>query len=150
MAGDALRGIATYARTTWTPDLTFVTAGDQSIVLSLQYGTYTRIGRLVFILAVLDTSTFTHTTASGGLVVTGLPFTVAGTDRDFIGTCALEGWTAATAAWVVPRVEADQDRIYFQANVSGGARFTLTEAHFLTGASVKVRVQGWYETDALD
>lgn len=65
------RGIATEG--SWTPALTFETAGDQSIAYTTQTGVYLRIGRLYLLQFIVNTSTFTHTTASGRLLITGMP-----------------------------------------------------------------------------
>lgn len=66
-----------FEENTWTPVVTFATAGDVSVAYSTRIGTYVKIGRKVFIELVIVTSTFTHTTASGNLRITGLPFTPA-------------------------------------------------------------------------
>src|SRR5688500_18437413 len=55
---------------TWTPGLTFATAGDQSITLSTATGDYFRIGNLYSCRWTTVTSTFTHTTASGNIQIT--------------------------------------------------------------------------------
>lgn len=72
-----------YEEGTWTPVLTFATPGDLSIVYSTQAGTYTKVGRFLKIDGTIITSTFTHSTASGELRITGSPFTT--------GTTATEG-----------------------------------------------------------
>ncbi len=64
-----------YEEGTWTPALTFPTPGDQSIAYNRQVGTYTKVGRLAHLQLQVRTSTFTHTTATGNLQITGLPFT---------------------------------------------------------------------------
>lgn len=64
-----------YEEGTWTPVLTFSTPGDLTVAYSLRSGYYTKIGRLVSASFVVLASTFTYTTASGNLVVNGLPFT---------------------------------------------------------------------------
>ena len=58
---------------TWSPTLTFATAGDLSVAYSKQTGTYTKIGRFVVASFSITTSTFTHTTASGAFRVLGIP-----------------------------------------------------------------------------
>lgn len=59
----------------WTPTVTFVTPGDVSVVYSVRIGRYIKIGQFVIVWFQIQTSTFTHTTASGSLLITGLPFT---------------------------------------------------------------------------
>ena len=68
-------GSLTYTEGSWTPVLTFATAGNLSVVYSTQVGRYIRIGDQVTAFFDLITSTFTHTTASGNAQITGLPFT---------------------------------------------------------------------------
>lgn len=61
------------AATSWTPVLTFATPGDLSVAYTHQVGRYVRIGPLIVAEFGIQTSTFTHTTASGSLQITGLP-----------------------------------------------------------------------------
>jgi hypothetical protein len=68
-----------YEEGTWTPVLTANTVGDLSVVYATngQQGYYTKIGRQVNVTVLIATSTFTHTTASGLMKISGLPFTSA-------------------------------------------------------------------------
>jgi hypothetical protein len=84
-----------YEEGTWTPVLTFDTPGNASIAYSEQLGVYTKIGRIVFIQASIITSTFTHTTASGNIKITGLPFTTAGPTLIWRGLVRWGGITKA-------------------------------------------------------
>lgn len=56
-----------YEEGSFTPTITFDTAGDLNVVYSTQTGFYTKIGRQVFFSINIQTSTFTHSTASGNL-----------------------------------------------------------------------------------
>lgn len=58
----------------WTPILTFETPGDLSVTYSGQKGVYFKIGSLVIAWFEIITSTFTHSTASGNLQISGFPF----------------------------------------------------------------------------
>lgn len=84
-------GDATISRGTWTPVLTFVTPGDLSVAYAAngQIGRYQKVGRRVTVEFLIVTSTFTHTTASGEMRITGLPFAAA-TITGFQWTGALE------------------------------------------------------------
>ena len=62
----------------WTPEITFDTPGNLSVAYSLQRGYYFVMETIVFVSFQITTSSFTHTTASGNLKITGLPFKVAG------------------------------------------------------------------------
>lgn len=66
-----------YEEGTFTPVLSFVTPGNSVIAYAAQTGNYTKIGNVVYVRLTIQTSTFTHTTASGALRITGLPFTSA-------------------------------------------------------------------------
>ena len=96
-----------YEEGTWTPVLTFATPGDLDVVYTTQVGTYSKIGRDVRVTGNIRTTTFTHTTASGLLKITGLPFTAANvTGLAHFGGFACTGITKATytnfAAVVTP------------------------------------------------
>ena len=64
-----------YEKGTWTPTLTFATAGDLNVVYSVRIGNYQKIGNWVRCMFVAAVSTWTHTTAAGNLHITGLPYT---------------------------------------------------------------------------
>ena len=68
--------LETYATGTFTPAFTFGTPGNLSVVYHKAAGTYTRMGNRVVFDIDLD-FTPTHTTASGFVSITGLPFTRA-------------------------------------------------------------------------
>lgn len=66
----------------WTPGLTLATPGDLSVVLSNSFDAYyTKIGQLVTVNFALVATTFTYTTASGNLLITGLPFLPSPSDN---------------------------------------------------------------------
>ncbi len=67
-------GSAFYREGTWTPVFTCATVGNLAPNYTLQVGTFTRIGRQVTINYELRLAP-THTTASGSVRITGLPFT---------------------------------------------------------------------------
>jgi hypothetical protein len=64
-----------YEEGTFTPAITFATPGDLSVAYSFQVGTYTKIGNRVIASVNIVTSSFSFTTASGTLSITGLPYT---------------------------------------------------------------------------
>jgi hypothetical protein len=82
----------------WTPTLTFVTPGDLVVSFSggAQLGWWRRRGNSVLLSYVLQTTTFTHTTASGGLRVLGNPFTTENVSgKTYLGAFNGEGITKA-------------------------------------------------------
>ena len=86
-----------YEEGTWTPVLTvgFTTAGATTLT-----GTYTKIGRIVFVRASMQAAT-TFTSAGGNTRVTGMPFTSTTTcpvvfarnDLNYPGTGFFDGTT---------------------------------------------------------
>ena len=73
-AGMTIQLLNWYEEGTWTPSVSFTTPGDLAVIYSAQLGKYTRIGNRVFVNCFLTLSSFTHSTASGALVISGLPF----------------------------------------------------------------------------
>lgn len=64
-----------YEEGTWTPTVTFTVPGNVNVAYGTRIGTYTKIGNQVSITFSIATSTFTHTTSTGVMLITGLPFT---------------------------------------------------------------------------
>src|SRR3990172_6973053 len=86
-----------YEEGTWTPVLTFATPGNLSVVYTTQTGRYQKIGRVVNAYFTMSTSTFTHTTASGSLNITGLPFTsITSSSIRLCGSLLWQGITKAS------------------------------------------------------
>ena len=70
------------------PTITAFTPGDLSVTYADQFASYTRVGNLVTVDFDIVTSSFTHTTASGGVHVTGMPFT---SNEEYVGAVSFEG-----------------------------------------------------------
>lgn len=68
-----------YEEGTFTPSITFATPGNLGVAYSARVGQYTKIGNRVILDINLVTSTFTWSTSSGTLRVSGLPFTALNT-----------------------------------------------------------------------
>lgn len=64
-----------YAEGSWTPSLSCVTPGNLAITYAYQVGSYTKIGRVIVAQYFIQPATFTHSTASGALLINGMPFT---------------------------------------------------------------------------
>ena len=90
-AGKTSQLLNWYEEGTWTPSISSDTVGNLSVSYSTQSGNYTRIGRLVTITFNIVTSAFTWTTASGNLIVSGLPFTVNSSVPYSTGSVAYQG-----------------------------------------------------------
>jgi len=129
-----------YEEGAWTPVLTFVTPGDLSVTYSTQVGRYTKIGNQVTVVCSIATSAFTHTTASGNLNITGLPFAAANITGYLVnGTCSAAGWTK-TCEWLTPQIGSNTSAIYFQASTSGSSILNVTTADVPTATQQVWRV----------
>ena len=82
-----------YEEGTWTPTLTFLTPGDLAVVYAEREGWYRKLGGVVVVGCNISTSTFTHSTASGKMRVSGIPFVNLGSDDHPIGS-----WAGITSA----------------------------------------------------
>lgn len=128
---------------TFTPAITFDTAGDLSVTYSTQVGRYSKVGRLVFFDITLVTSAFTHTTASGNLRITGLPFTVGATYSP-LGKMEWQGITKASYTDMAARLVAGQTYALVIGSGSGVANSAVTATNMPTGGSVRLVVSGCY------
>lgn len=79
----------------WTPAITFVTPGNLSVAYSTQIGKYVINGNVVQIFFQIATSTFTHSTASGNLRITGLPVNSDG-NMNYSSAVRFQGITKAS------------------------------------------------------
>jgi hypothetical protein len=139
--GDADRSLTldnnfVYTEGTWTPTMAFATPGNSSIVLSSQIGHYTRIGRMVILTFQLVTSTFTHTTASGNMTISGLPFTANATLNHRGGSMVWQGITKANYSEVVPSVVAGTQTMLLNLMGSGQSATAATHSDMPSGGSV--------------
>ena len=80
----------------WTPVLSANVAGDLSVTYSTQTGTWKKIGRRVYVAFSIVTSAFTHTTASGFISITGLPYPCGSLEVSGYG--AMSEWSGVTKA----------------------------------------------------
>lgn len=124
---------------TWTPVLTFATPGDESIIQSHAIGKYAKSGRLVAVNFTMATSTFTHTTASGALHMTGLPFTSQNlTSDDNRGALMMGGVTKSDIMAITVQLGPNNNIATFQAMISGAAIAVISAADMPTGGDVRV------------
>lgn len=132
--------LSTYANSTaWTPVITFTTPGDLAVVYSTQIGRYMQIGKLIIATFAITTTTFTFTTASGNLRITGLPVASENISEFFMGACSLEGYTKANFTQVAANLGGNASLIQFLAGGSGQVSALLTAADMATGTNVTLR-----------
>ena len=123
---------------TWTPTLTFSTPGNLSVTYSVRYGGYIKIDKLVIVNFNIQTSAFTHTTASGTLQITGLPFTSQNVTNDIGvgGAMEFRGITKAGFSQFSSLVTSNDTKIIFVASNTGTTPSSVVVADVPTGGTV--------------
>jgi hypothetical protein len=132
-----------YEEGTWTPVLTFATMGNLVRTYSAQRGEYQRVGDRCHFSFTITTATFTHTTASGNLEITGLPFT-SEANQGF-QTAMLAGYTKANYTHVGAFTPSSTTMVRIQAGGSGQPLANIVAADMPTGGTVAIRVSGSYK-----
>jgi hypothetical protein len=136
-----------YEEGTWTPALTFETPGDLAITYAAQRGSYTRIGDMVICEFAIVTSLFTHTTASGQVSITGLPFagvSISGYRSSGAGTWG--GITKANYTDIICQAENGLSILELRASGSAQSSAGVTAADMPTGGNVALRFTIAYKT----
>lgn len=114
---------------TWTPVLTFDTPGDLSVSYANQRGIWRRYGDTVIASVYVKTSSFTYTTASGSMTVTGLPFKAKNDSELFpIGGCSFQGISKTSYSQVCAFAQPNTSQLYFSIDGMG-------QTHALVSAS---------------
>lgn len=128
--------LANYTQGTWVPTFTFQTAGNLSVVYSTQSGTYTRVGRILFInFTLICTPTFT--TSSGFAQIAGLPFAAA--VSNCAGEIGLEGANDSFAAgytFINPATTATLTRLTILKFGSAKAHNAISTTSITSGVQV--------------
>jgi len=121
-----------YEEGTWTPQYTNTTPPTTPYTMSITSATYTRVGRVVTIVANIATSNVNATGASGTLRISGLPFTSAAHGVVNIGYAA--NWNVNFPS--TGYVESGATTIVLQYRaLANGATAALNETNLVSGAS---------------
>jgi hypothetical protein len=136
-----------YEEGTWTPAITFQTPGDLSVTYTTQAGAYTRIGNRVILQGFVKTSAFTHSTASGYLAITGIPFTATNAaGRQNLGALYFQGITKANYTNFVASIEdGAPSLVLIYASGSGQNGDFIDSADMPSGGSVDLRFTLTYQ-----
>lgn len=122
-----------YEEGTWTPAYSPTTGAFGTVTYSLQFGKYTKVGRLVVITFLLRTSAFDLGTGVGGLRISGLPFISNGTNAGAgLGACL--GFATNNPVGVVNTGSTAYMEIWHRTTANGGA-VTTTVAEMSSGTS---------------
>lgn len=126
-----------YEEGTWTPLITFATPGNLSVSYINQTGVYNKIGRVVQLQFTVITSSFTHNTAAGNLLISGAPFS-ASTARGYGGQ-EWRGITKSGYTDVSARMNVGASAIDFVASASGLTPSNVSAADVPSGGTVDLR-----------
>lgn len=133
-----------YEEGTWTPVLTFATPGDLSVTYSTQTGFYTKIGRTVVLQGTIFTSAFTHSTASGNLQITGVPFAAVSSRSN--ASMRWQGITKASFTDVIAHISVGASAVEAFACGSGQSVTAIAPADTPSGGSVQLAFTLMYIT----
>lgn len=120
----------------WTPTLTFATPGDLSVTYGARSGRYKRVDEVVEVAFTIITTVFTHSTGSGDVRITGLPFNCGQSSQQYSGSIVWGGVTKAGYTQVTPQAIWGGAYVYFWTSGSGVATVTLKAADLPTGGDV--------------
>ena len=137
-----------YEEGTWTPAFGATGGAFTSITYSIQSGNYTKIGNRVYIECRLQITAHTLGSASGGLLVTGLPYTV-NSPTGIGGNVALSNFDIP-ASVVNLAVETRENAAQFYAAIytRDNATFgNITPAN-LTSGTCEIRASAFYYTNS--
>lgn len=121
-----------YEEGTWTPQYTNTVPPTTPYTMTITSATYTKIGRLVTVVANISTSNVNASGASGTLRISGLPFTSAAHGVVNIGYAA--NWTTNFPSTGYVESGATTIALQYRATANG-ATAALNETNLTSGAS---------------
>lgn len=126
-----------YEEVDWSSSaaITFTTPGDVAVTYSLKKCTAQRIGNEVVAKFTINTSSFTHSTASGSLQVTGLPWKAVAVEYS-AGPLQYQGITSATKTCITSRVNPNASVVRFIGCGSGVGIGEITAGEALSGGTL--------------
>lgn len=136
-----------YEEGTWTPVLTFTTIGDLTVAYSAQIGRYVKIGKMVHLHGFINTTTFTWTTATGEMRITGLPFLSPSTGvGDQTGPTELQNINyPAGRTYFNSNIPANVSYVRFVGSGSGVSRASLQASNTVSGTNMAIIFDIFYE-----
>lgn len=126
-----------YQEGTWTPVLTFSNPGDLAVTYAQQLGNFTVVGQKAHFDFYVMTSSFTWSSSTGTVELTGIQAELAGSaGKIATGAMAWSGVTKTNYTEIVPIHNGGQQYLGFQASGSGQATATLQAADLPSGGTV--------------
>lgn len=133
-----------YEEGTFTPIYTFLTNGDLSVTYSVQSGIYQKVGNHVSIGVLMATTSFTWTTSSGQLRVSGMPFNGGTGVAGCVGLAANLP-TGANTSLMCLEAGASNIGLYYH-NGATGATTQLQHPQAPSGSNKTLRLSCVYRT----
>jgi hypothetical protein len=132
-----------------TPALTCATPGDLSVAYTVQALDYIKRGQKIDFSLEIVTSSFTWTTASGNVRVTGLPYNA---NNSVVGSLPMmslgfQGITKAGYTQFTPNSSGGISYLSIACSGSGQTEATLQISDMPTAGSVKLQIAGFYFTN---
>ena len=145
--GDSSLRLLSGEKSTFTPTVTFVTPGDLAVTYANRIGRYEIRGSKCFVEILISTSVFTHTTASGNLRITGLPFAAGATSNDGSALVSFGGITKANYTQYCALTSNSQTYFNIYASGSGQAFAAVNAVDTPTGGTFLIKIACDYEVD---
>lgn len=128
-----------YEEGTWTPVLTYVTPGNLIVSYTTQVGRYTKIGNQTCMWVSILTSTFTHTTATGNMQITGWPSAVGVPACNIVGATRSDGFTSSGVSPMVAVMDASGSTVSFTVwRSSDNLAFAVNQGNHSTGTNINL------------
>lgn len=136
-----------YEEGSWTPVITFATPGDLSVTYLVQAGRYTKIGDVVTVVCAIQTSAFTHSSASGNLTITGFPFAALNVSNlHYYCPLSWQGITKGTFTDYVVRLTSGGSSAIVLCSASATGVGSVGATDMPTGGTVVVNFTMTYKT----
>lgn len=132
-----------YEEGIWTPSYTTDGTGFTALNYSIREGTYTKIGRVVYIRGAIETSAVTIGSASGNVLLAGFPFTNSAT-YTAMTISNMAGFVTNQPSALLTNSSATNAYIQYRATANGVSS-PLTVSDIATGAGGNyMRFAGFY------
>lgn len=133
-----------YEEGTFTPTLSFQTPGNLALTYSAQVGAFARFGNLIYAHGRVATSAFSWTTASGNLVIGGLPFTSANDGTANYGIGIYGGITKSGFTDFLTFLNPNSNQLFWRAQGSGVTNASVVAADVPSGGTPTLAFSIWY------
>lgn len=124
----------------FTPTITFGTPGDLSVTYERNAGRYIRTGEIVLVYFSIVTSSFTHSTSAGALLVDNFPYfsryEPSATHSFSFGNLSFNGITKADYTHFAPAMNPLTKTMFIGASGSGQVVSTVTSLDTPSGGTL--------------